>query len=417
MALRDFYPLSETTICPATNPLATVCDLPKTFQATIDEPLPCIGETLVEPDLEPVSSSTRSLALRMEQARQQLLELLLLNPYALELLSAQLSSTSGEGVDYMIGKQDKIDTDIVQDHCFVQPANTSIDNPPHQREPSSIHFFPALLIRVAEQIQTMPCDELGYKTKLVACRRNLQTIRQQMISSNTGLVAFVAYKHKTTTLSFDDLMQEGIVGLIRAVDRFDPSRGIRFSTYAIFWIKQAISRLIVKQEKVVRLPVALAEKASIVFEAMRSCYLEHNRWPSLPELQGRCDLSLEEIKSISGYYQATHSLDASLTDENDDQTLMASLKQHQFALPLNELIANNLSLYLSKVVASLPEKEATILNMRFGLKNHTEMTLQAVADQLHVTRERVRQIQNKALKTIKQQFGYDLMPFLEPNDN
>lgn len=201
------------------------------------------------------------------------------------------------------------------------------------------------------------------------------------------------------------------------MDRFDPSRGIRFSTYAIFWIKQAISRLIVKQEKVVRLPIALAEKASVVFEAMRSCYLEHGRWPSLGELQTRCELSLEEIKTISGYYQSTHSLDTSLSDDNDDHTLMASLKQHQFALPLNELIDKNLSLYLSKVVASLPEKEASILNMRFGLRNHTEMTLQAVADQLHVTRERVRQIQNQALKKIKQQFGYDLMPFLEPNDS
>jgi RNA polymerase primary sigma factor len=83
---------------------------------------------------------------------------------------------------------------------------------------------------------------------------------------------------------------------------------------------------------------------------------------------------------------------------------------------LDELVDQNLSLYLGKIVASLPEKEAAILTMRFGLKNHTEMTLQAVAEQLHVTRERVRQIQNNALKKLKQNFGYDLMPFLEPND-
>jgi RNA polymerase primary sigma factor len=116
---------------------------------------------------------------------------------------------------------------------------------------------------------------------------------------------------------------------------------------------------------------------------------------------------MDDIKTISSYYQSTHSLDSAQSDDGDDQTLMATLPQHQFAQPLNELIDSNLSLYIGKVVASLPEKEAAILNMRFGLHNHHEMTLQA--------RERVRQIQNDALKKLKQQFGYDLLPFLEPN--
>lgn len=413
MALRDFHPLNERYIQPTTYPITEAVDSPETSNLTFDKPVAGIAHSFVEPDVEPALPATQSLALRMEKARQQLLELLLQNPLAVELLSAHLSNASGEGVDYMLWEQNKTDADIVQDNGFVQLT----DDPMHHHKPSSMHFFPALLIQIAEQIQTMPCDELGCKTKLVACLRNLRDTRQQMISSNTGLVAFVAYKHKTTSLGFDDLMQEGIIGLIRAVDRFDPNRGIRFSTYAIFWIKQAISRLIVKQEKVVRLPIALAEKAPVVLEAMRSCYLEHNRWPSQSELQAQCNLSLEEVKTISSYYQAIHSLDASLSDENDDQTLMMTLKQYQFALPLNELIDKNLCLYLGKVVASLPEKEADILNMRFGLKNHTEMTLQAIADQLHVTRERVRQIQNQALKKLKQQFGYDLMPFLEPNDS
>jgi RNA polymerase sigma factor (sigma-70 family) len=431
MALRDFYPLSESHIHQVTDPLAAACDLSKTSDPGIDVSLSGADESFIDHEVETTLPDLRSLALRMERARQQLQELLLRNPKALKLLSSQLSGGTGEGVDYATCNQHKSKDNIVQDNNLVQPSIASIKTIVQQTIPAAfdvvdsipgltpftVHFFPALLIRVAEQIQTMPCDELGYKTKLVACRRNLQDVRQQMIADNTGLVAFIAYKHKTTSLSFDDLMQEGIVGLIRAVDRFDPNRGIRFSTYAVFWIKQAISRLIVKQEKVVRLPVALAEKASVVFEAMRNCYLEHNRWPTLAELQDRCELSLDEIKTISSYYQATHSLDASLSDDNDDQNLMATLKQHQFALPLNELIDKNLSLYLGKVVASLPEKEATVLNMRFGLKNHTEMTLQAIADQLHVTRERVRQIQNDALKKLKQQFGYDLMPFLESNDS
>lgn len=140
------------------------------------------------------------------------------------------------------------------------------------------------------------------------------------------------------------------------------------------------------------------------------------RWPSIAELKACCDLTEQEIKTISSYYQSTHSLDAAVGDEDDGLDLMARMQQHQFSLPLDELIDNDLAQYVDKAVASLPEKQAAILAMRFGLRDHTEMTLQAVADQLHVTRERVRQIQNEALKKLKQQFGFDLMLFLEPKD-
>jgi RNA polymerase primary sigma factor len=255
-----------------------------------------------------------------------------------------------------------------------------------------------------------------YRLNLGQAAQTLQRLRQQMIAGNVRLVAFVAHKHKTTTLSFDDLLQEGVIGLIKAIDRFDPYRGYRFSTYAVPWIKQAISRLIVKQEKIVRLPVSLAEKACGVFEAMRSIYMQTERWPSVEQLKTLCDLSEDEIKTIRNYYQATHSLDEE-TDEDEGLELMARMKQQQFALPLDELIDRNLGQYLDQVVGTLPEKEAAILNMRFGLKNHTEMTLQAIAEQLQVSRERVRQIQNEALKKLKNQFGFDLMLFLEPNDS
>jgi RNA polymerase primary sigma factor len=237
-----------------------------------------------------------------------------------------------------------------------------------------------------------------------------------MIASNTGLVGFVAHKYKTVSLSFEDLMQEGMVGLIKAVDRFDPERGNCFSTYAIYWIRQAISRLIVKQDKVVPLPVALAEKSSPIFEAMRNTYLQHERWPTLAELKASCDLSEQDIKTISSYYQSTYLQDTSASEDDDGMLMMEKMQQQQFSQPLDDLIDTDLASYMDRAVATLPEKQATILAMRFGLKNHTEMTLQAVADQLQVTRERVRQIQNEALQKLKQQFGFDLMLFLEPND-
>ena len=436
MALRDFFSLSEIAVQKVADNLGVIDDSPETLFSP-SEPIaessaytPCLQE-----GLDPSFPAIQNLAQEMEQCRLRLLDLLLENPIAVSLLTEQLSQPLSEGVDFSQRSAYRYtDKHIVQDHNFVQVDGEQFSysqplenldafksaNVNSLVELRRIHFFPVLLIRIADIIKHQNNEsqhgDSVYKFKLQESRNRLQNLRQKMINSNTGLVAFVACKHKTASLNFEDLMQEGIIGLIRAVDRFDPNRGIRFSTYSIFWIKQAISRLIIKQEKVVRLPVALAEKATQVFEAMRKCYLENNRWPSLPELQAECSLTPDDIKTVSSYYQATHSLDASLSDDDDSPSLLDGLKQQQFSLPLDELIDTNLSLYIGHVVASLPEKEAAILNMRFGLKNHTEMTLQAIADQLHVTRERVRQIQNQALKKLRQQFGFDLADFLEPND-
>ncbi|WP_445369809.1 sigma-70 family RNA polymerase sigma factor [Methylomonas sp. BW4-1] len=400
-------------------------------------------------------SQPNSLAVQVEQARQNLLALLLENKQTNALIINRFLHDLDAGVD----SSDLILAKNSEDYKRLLQllVNTETANRPHQlawgenngqgkvvqaenvvqlmgsefaqqsliarsvnRLLYSLHLLPVFLLDSAAQAEgiltTDTEDGADFKKRLGKAKRELRSLRQEMISANTGLVAFVAHKYKTSNLSFEDLMQEGLVGLIKAVDRFDPDRGICFSTYAIYWIRQAISRLIVKQEKIVRLPVALAEKAATVFEAMRSCYLRYERWPSIAELKLACDLSEQEIKTISSYYQATHSLDASIGDDDDNLELMAKMQQHQFSLPLDELIDQDLAQYVDKAVASLPEKQAAILTMRFGLRDHTEMTLQAVADQLHVTRERVRQIQNEALKKLKQQFGFDLMLFLEPKD-
>jgi len=365
-----------------------------------------------------------TVAEAMEQARQNLLSLLLAEDRASALLLTQWLFNLNHGLDVSEIVSDKtVESIIVQGANFVQPnlgqaVQYLLDNPAARSSLSSLHFLPGFLIEVSVLCRSTANHRPEYLIKLEQAAQDLQRLRQQMIAANIRLVAFVANKHKTTVLSFDDLVQEGVVGLIKAVERFDPYRGYQFSTYAIPWSKQAISRLIVKQEKIVRLPVALAERASALFEAMRNTYLQTERWPSIEQLKSLCDLSEDEIKTIRSYYQATHSLDAVEDNEEDEgQALMARMKQRQFALPLDELIDRSLGRYLDQVVATLPDKEAAILNMRFGLKNHTEMTLQAIADQLQVSRERVRQIQNEALKKLKNQFGCDLMLFLEPNDS
>lgn len=386
----------------------------------IEAVLNAANSTTLVSETEPLS-----LAINMEQARQDLLSLLLADDEMLAFLIKHCLSHLDNDLDICQIISDKtVDAIIVQGSDFVQPDLVQyfrylLKNSTDWSSLRSLHFLPGFLIEVSglflSTVRHRPAIN-GYRLELAQAAQSLQRLRQQMIAGNIGLVAFVAHKNKTVVLSFDDLLQEGVVGLIKAVDRFDPYRGFQFSTYAMPWIKQAISRLIVKQEKIVRLPVSLAERAGPVFEAMRITYLQTERWPSIEQLKQLCDLSEDEIKSIRSYYQANHSLDAE-TEEDEGLALMSSMKQQQFALPLDELIDSNLSQYIDQVVATLPDKEAAILTMRFGLKNHTEMTLQAIADQLQVSRERVRQIQNEALKKLKNQFGYDLMLFLEPNDS
>jgi RNA polymerase primary sigma factor len=375
---------------------------------------PCSEASEIEP---------LTLAMNMEQDRRELQLLLLADDQTTTLLLNHCLTQLENGVDISEIVSDKI---IVQGEDFVQvnlnqTLHHLLNNSVTRSSLVNLHFLSNFLIEISGRCLSLSSEDFafkGYQQKLGRSAKALQASRQKMITNNTGLAAFVAHKHKTTVLSFDDLLQEGVIGLIKAVDRFDPYRGFQFSTYAIPWIKQAISRLIVKQEKIVRLPVALAERSCAVFEAMRKAYQQTERWPSVEQLKALCDLSVDEIKTIRNYYQATHSLDAVReTQEDEGQTLMARMKQQQFALPMDELIAGNLNQYIDNVVATLPEKEAAILNMRFGLKNHTETTLQVVADQLQVSRERVRQIQNEALKKLKNQFGCDLVLFLEPNDS
>lgn len=353
------------------------------------------------------------LAIELENVRRSLSLFLLDNPYSAGFVAGQLAmrlQNSNDGSDELAGE-----APFLQNHLApASPADIAGENL------YSLRLLPLFLIDMASLLDRQPTSKsfnIRHKRKLADYRRDLQCARQGMIATNTGLVAFAAQKYTTSNLGFDDLMQEGILGLIKAVDRFDPERGICFSTYAMYWIKQAISRLIVKQEKIVRLPLPLAEKAASVFEAMRGWYLQHERWPSHEELKTVCDLPEQDIKTISSYYQATYSPDAEAYHAEDSQPLMEQMAQHQFNLPLDELVDSDLSEFLVKAVATLSETQGAILKMRFGLQNRGEMTLQAVADQMHVTRERVRQIQNDALKKLKQQFGYDLLPFLDASDS
>ncbi|MDF1583842.1 MAG: sigma-70 family RNA polymerase sigma factor [Methyloprofundus sp.] len=279
---------------------------------------------------------------------------------------------------------------------------------------AEIHFLPNFLQQVFFVVVDLADKSLAttaLQNWLNACDVLLQEMlsaRQLMINANLKLVPYIAQQYKHHSLAFSDLIQDGNIGLIKAVDRFDAQRDIRFSTYASYWIKQTISRSIVRQEKIVRLPFNLAAKAPLVLKTMRSVLSETSQWPSIYKLAELCAMPEEDVLAIVNNYQPSTSLNQSIDDSEEMPELISTLEQHHYPQPLNSLLASDLQNFLRGAIAILSAREADIICRRFGLENTPEMTLQDIASQLGLTRERVRQIQNGALIKLKKQFSHDL---------
>lgn len=370
------------------------------------------------------------LAKQIEQARERLQHILLENPKGLHVVAEHFSVCVERNIDISeLVNCSLCHEKVLQLVQSVQPNPRQIagiltelmdrvaSKSSHvATELSQFHFLPVFLLQAAEKTISASQENKGYRQELQQLRHSLQATRQQMVMQNRKLVAFIVRKQNTGNLNFHDVMQEGMIGLLKAVDRFDHRRDIRFSTYASYWIKQTVSRLVVRQDKIVRLPFGLAEKASGVFEIMRSHYLNENRWPSIEEIKSQCDLSEDEIKTVVSFYQNALTSTSSETGEDDHHDAMANLEQQLFQQPLEVLAEQNLSQFLLEAIESLSQREADILTMRFGLKNQHEMTLQGVAEQMQVTRERIRQIQNIALEKLRQNFGCELKLYLPANE-
>ncbi|MDP2177373.1 RNA polymerase sigma factor RpoD/SigA [Methylicorpusculum sp.] len=383
-------------------------------------------------------------ARKMGKARQELTDIIITSPQALLIMAAEFLDSLSKGVDIseLINRsgceqsQPVQNSELVQDtakgleikltNCFQKVINAeeSINVELTLQECRlalrDIQFLPNFLQQVVYSIKSQGQNkEAGFQDEalvktLLAKLKGMVDSRQAMINGNLRLVTYIARQYNNQTLSFSDLIQEGTVGLIKAVDRFDFSRSVRFSTYAIYWIKQTISRVMVRQEKTVRLPYNIAAKASAVYEAMNSLHLQNNRWPSVIELAEKCKLPEDEIKAIIDNYQPTVSLFSNINNNEDMPEVIDTLEQHHYPQPINTLAASALKACLRKAIGTLPAREADIITCRFGLDNDHEMTLQDIAEHLSLTRERVRQIQNSALLKLKNNFSHELIDFLEP---
>ena len=238
-------------------------------------------------------------------------------------------------------------------------------------------------------------QELGKRTA-----QGDQEARARMIESNLRLVVAIGKKYINRGLQFSDIIEEGNLGLIRAVEKFQYERGFKFSTYASWWIKQAIERAIVNQSRIIRLPVHIAEIVHAYMRAVRQLTQKLGREPHIEEIAEKIGLTVEKVRGISQVVRETYSLDMLVGDQEED-TLREVLQDKNAVSPASFSDDISRKKQINAWLAQLSVSEHKVIEMRFGLTGSDSQTLDSIGKEFGITRERVRQIEVQALKKLR----------------
>ena len=295
-----------------------------------------------------------------------------------------------EGLEGLEG-MDNLDLEPIDDDDVVVDTDTSVD------DSNGVDDSVKMYLKEIGKIDLLEPEEERIIAQKMA--EGDEDAKETLINSNLRLVVSIAKKYMNRGLSLLDLIQEGNIGLIKAVDKFDYTKGFKFSTYATWWIRQAITRAIADQARTIRIPVHMVETINKLTRIQRQLVQDLGREPTTEELAEAMGMEPAKIREIQKISQDHISIDKPVGEEEDSH-LVDFISNDELAAPEEEVARNLLKEDLIKALGTLTERERKVIELRFGLKDGVPMTLEQVGKKLGVTRERIRQIEAKAIRKL-----------------
>ena len=284
-----------------------------------------------------------------------------------------------------------------------------------KKNKDSIRKIQKKLLKIEELTNLKVSEIKEINRKMSIGEAKSKRAKKEMIEANLRLVISIAKKYTNRGLQFLDLIQEGNIGLMKAVDKFEYRRGYKFSTYATWWIRQAITRSIADQARTIRIPVHMIETINKIVRTQRQLLSEIGREPTPEEISVKLNMPLEKVRKVLKIAKETVSLETPVGDEEDSH-LGDFIQDENAVIPIDAAIQSNLRQTTTKILSSLTPREERVLRMRFGIGMNSDHTLEEVGQQFSVTRERIRQIEAKALRKLKHPTrAKQLKSFLDKN--